>query len=127
MIKITDLRNIRIFQTIKALWQRLRPQKIMHTAELVVKPRTILDEDDLTVGGLANAVSIHDMLDYLPGYFDDLKALRKYDPSTYSIMSKLGGVVIPENSLFRHSTLIPKLLDNPSMRLSYQIYSHELR
>lgn len=117
MIKITDLRNARIFQTIRALWQRLRPQKIMHTAELVVKPRTISskDEENLTVGGLANAVSIHDMLDYLPGYFDDLKALRKYDPSTYSIMAKLGGVVIPENSLFRHSTLPPKLLDNPPM------------
>lgn len=52
MIKITDLRNARIFRTIRALWQRLRPQKIMHTAELVVKPRTISskDEENLTVG-----------------------------------------------------------------------------
>jgi hypothetical protein len=117
MIKITDLRNTRIFQTIRALWQRLRPQKIMHTAELVVKPRTISskDEENLTVDGLANAVSIHDMLDYLPGYFDDLKALRKYDPATYSIMAKLGGVVVPENSGFRHNTLLPKVLDNPPM------------
>lgn len=115
MIKITDLRNARIFQTIKELWQRLRPQKIMHTAELVVKPRTILDEDDLTVDGLANAISIHDMLDYLPGYFDDLKALRKYDPSTYSIMAKLGGVVVPENSRFCVNALLPKVLDKPPM------------
>lgn len=117
MIKISDIRNARIFQTIRALWQRLRPQKIMHTAELMVKPKTISDEadEDLTVDGLANAISIHDMLDYLPGYFDDLKALRKYDPSTYSIMAKLGGVIIPENSGFRYNTLLPKVLDNPPM------------
>ena len=117
MIKISDIRNARIFQTIKALWQRLRPQKIMHTAELVVKTKAISDEDkeDLPVDGLANAISIHDMLDYLPGYFDDLKALRKYDPSTYSIMAKLGGVVVPENSGFHHNTLPSKVLDNPPM------------
>lgn len=117
MIKTSDLRNSRIFQTIKSLWQRLRPQKIMHTAEIAVKPKAISggDEEDPPVDGIANAVSIHDMLDYLPGYFDDLKALRKYDPSTYSIMAKLGGVVVPENSGFRHDTLPPKVLDNPPM------------
>jgi hypothetical protein len=117
MIKISDLRNVRIFQTIKALWQRLRPQKTVHTAELVVKPTTTLkkDEEDRLADGLANAVSIHDILDYLPGYFDDLKVLRKYDPSTYSIMAKLGGVVVPENSGFRVDTLMPKVLDNPPM------------
>lgn len=117
MIKISDLRNSRIFQTIKSLWQRLRPQKIMHTAEIAVKPKAISGggEEDPPVDGIANAVSIHDMLDYLPGYFDDLKALRKYDPSTYSIMAKLGGVIVPENSGFHHDTLPPKVLDNPPM------------
>lgn len=117
MMKISDLSNVRIFRTIKDLWQRLRPQKIVHTAELVVRTKTISDrdEEDLLVDGIANAVSIHDMLDYLPGYFDDLKALRKYDPATYSIMAKLGGVVTPENSGFRCDTLMPKVLDNPPL------------
>jgi hypothetical protein len=117
MMKISDLSNVRIFRTIKDLWQRLRPQKIVHTAELVIRTKIISDrdEEDLPVDGIANAVSIHDMLDYLPGYFDDLKALRKYDPATYSIMAKLGGVVTPENSGFRCDTLMPKVLDNPPL------------
>ena len=117
MIKISDIRNARIFQTIRALWQRLRPQKIVHTAELVVQPSTVSEQADENplAHGLANAVSIHDILDYLPGYFDDLKALLKYDPSTYSIMAKLGGVVVPENSGFYVNELLPKVLDNPPM------------
>lgn len=117
MIKISDIRNARIFQTIKALWQRLRPQKIVHTAELVVQSPTVSEQADESplAHGLANAVSIHDILDYLPGYFDDLKALLKYDPSTYSIMAKLGGVVVPENSGFYVHDLLPKVLDNPPM------------
>jgi len=115
MMKISDIRNARIFRTIKALWQRLRPQKTVYTAEIAVKTSAVSDEDeeDLPVDGIAHATSIHDILEYLPGYFDDLKALRKYDPSTYSIMAKLGGVIIPENSGFRHDTLMPKVLDNP--------------
>lgn len=118
-MQISDLRNMRIFRAIKELWHRLRPQKIIHTAELVVKTKTKTssneDEENLAEVGIANATSIHDILEFLPGYFDDLKALRKYDPSTYSVMAKLGGVIVPENSTFRYDTLIPKVLDNPPM------------
>lgn len=117
MMQFPDLRNTSIFRTIKALWQRLRPHKTVHTAELLVQPSTVSeqDEENPLAHGLANAVSIHDILDYLPGYFDDLKALLKYDPSTYSIMAKLGGVVVPENSGFYVNDLLPKVLENPPL------------
>jgi len=117
MIKITDLRNMRIFQTIKALWQRLRPQKIVHTAEIVVKTTSDLEEDgeDPLVDGIANAVSIHDILDYLPGYFDDIKTLWKYNTSAYHIMAKLGGVILPKNSGLLVDHLLPGVLADPPL------------
>jgi len=116
MMKLADLRNVRIFKTLKALWQRLRPQKIAQTVEIEVKPSPTpeKEEDQLSLG-LANAISIHDILDYLPGYFDDLKALWKFDPSAYSIMSSLGGVVVPEDSGFSIKELPEGSLDKPPL------------
>lgn len=115
-MKLSDLRNVRIFRTLRDLWQRLRPQKIVQTVEMEVKPTPVSEkaEDELTLG-LANAVSIHDILDFLPGYFDDLKALWKFDPSAYAIMSSLGGVIVPEDSGFSIKELPPGALDNPPL------------
>ena len=66
MMQFPDLRNTSIFRTIKALWQRLRPHKTVHTAELLVQPSTVSeqDEENPLAPGLANAVSIHDLLGY---------------------------------------------------------------
>jgi len=72
-------------------------------------------------------VSIHEILDFLPGYFDDLKALRKFDPSTYDVMAKLGGVVVPENSWFSPNLLSEFLEKPPLMRCIFFEKKNQLR
>lgn len=64
--------------------------------------------------GLRDALKIRDVLDKLPKYFDDLKALRKVDEEAYQIFSKLGGVVAPEQSLLLTTQTVPeRIVKNP--------------
>lgn len=129
MMQIFNLLNARIAQAIKVLWQQFRPQKVLYAAEIAVETTTVLEETEEGPPkiGIANAVSIHEILDFLPGYFNDLKALRKFDPSTYEVMATLGGVVVPENSWFSRDLLSEFLKEPPLMRCIFFEKKNQLK
>jgi len=99
MIKISDLRNTRIFRTIRALWQRLRPQKITHTAEIAVETKTIFsgEGEPPPVDGISNATSIEfDGQDVPMGFASVEKSVgiikQYYSTPHFLSKSRKGGV-----------------------------------
>lgn len=70
--------------------------------------------------GLAKWTSIHDLLEILPNYFDDLRSLRRCDPDLYDVFSTVGGRIMGEDSLFRMDAIPDEFMrTGPSVRAGF--------
>jgi hypothetical protein len=64
--------------------------------------------------------SIHDILDALPVYFEDLRALRRVDRDAYQIFSTLGGQIAGDKAILRQDQVEAEFLYTaPAVRCAF--------
>lgn len=110
MLKLPAFSDVKIFRTVADLFKRLFSRaKSTPIIEAVLdeEPADEEADDELPppAEGIANAVSIHDVLKKLPDYFEDLAALKDIDEDAYGLMAELGGVIVTKDSGFRLESL----------------------
>lgn len=88
-------------------------QVTQNTILATLEPEPIAETiGERATAGLNNAANIQDILDNLPGYFADLRALRDFDEDAYALFATLGGCMTNESSLFA-TRIDPSTLENP--------------
>jgi hypothetical protein len=108
-------RSVARWPYLTSILSKLGLYRLKPSVEAKVAASARLKEEVVDGIGLANLINIHQVLDNLPTYFRDLKALRRVDEDAYNIFSRLGGQITIEDDYSKLSPdrLPSDFLENP--------------